>query len=184
MKRTLDFIASGVGLLLISPIFLLIALLIKLNSTGPVLFAQTRVGRNCEAFKLYKFRSMVTNAESVGPYYTQQNDPRITRIGRFIRKTSLDELPQLINVLKGEMSIVGPRPDVPAQRELYTEEEWSERHFVRPGVTGLAQSTLRSEATAEQRKNLDLEYVRKNTIVLDLKIILWTAKQVFRRGSF
>ena len=155
-----------------------------MNSKGPVLFAQTRVGRYGKTFKLYKFRSMVTDAELLGPYYTQQNDPRITPVGRFLRKTSLDELPQLINVIKGDMSLVGPRPDVPAQREYYSEEEWQLRNRVRPGLTGLAQSTFRSDATMEQRKSMDLEYVNKGNIWLDIKIVFWTVRQVFHRGGF
>jgi lipopolysaccharide/colanic/teichoic acid biosynthesis glycosyltransferase len=104
-------------------------------------------------------------------------------VGRLIRRTSLDELPQLINVIFGDMSVVGPRPDVPAQRTNYTEPEWLERHSVRPGITGLAQATLRSEATAEQRTSLDLQYVRNASIMLDLKVMLLTLRQVFGRGG-
>jgi lipopolysaccharide/colanic/teichoic acid biosynthesis glycosyltransferase len=132
---------------------------------------------------MWKFRSMVINAESLGGYSTADRDPRITPIGRFIRKTSLDELPQLLNVLFGEMSIVGPRPDVPAQRSLYTEEEWMVRHSVRPGITGLAQSTLRSEATTEQRKAMDLEYAKNVSFALDVRIILMTIRQVVFKGG-
>ena len=101
-----------------------------------------------------------------------------------MRKTSLDELPQFINVLKGDMSIVGPRPDVPKMKSLYTEDEWTERHIVRPGITGLAQSTLRSSSTMEQRKAMDLEYVRNHSFWFDLKIQFWTVKQVFSKGSY
>ena len=126
---------------------------------------------------------MVINAESLGGYSTADRDPRITAIGRFIRRTSLDELPQLLNVLFGEMSIVGPRPDVPAQRSLYTDDEWTVRHSVRPGITGLAQSTLRSEATTEQRKAMDLEYAKNVSFALDVRIILMTIRQVVFKGG-
>lgn len=126
---------------------------------------------------------MVINAESLGGYSTADCDPRITPIGRFIRRTSLDELPQLLNVLVGDMSIVGPRPDVPAQRSFYTEDEWMVRHSIRPGITGLAQSTMRSEATKEQRKAMDLEYANNASLALDARIILMTIKQIIFKGG-
>jgi lipopolysaccharide/colanic/teichoic acid biosynthesis glycosyltransferase len=133
---------------------------------------------------MLKFRSMVVNAESQGPYHTATNDSRVTRSGRWLRRTSVDELPQLINVLKGEMSLVGPRPDVPEQRALYTEDEWNRRLRVRPGITGPAQATLRSDATSEQRKQLDLSYAESPSIMRDAEILLRTVSQVFGRGSY
>ena len=171
------------ALLFLMPLLLILAAFIRLQDGGPSLFGQQRVGKYGRIFRMWKFRSMVINAESLGGYSTADRDPRITPIGRFIRKTSLDELPQLLNVLFGEMSIVGPRPDVPAQRSLYTEEEWIVRHSVRPGITGLAQSTLRSEATTEQRKAMDLEYAKSVSLGLDARIILMTIKQVIFKGG-
>jgi lipopolysaccharide/colanic/teichoic acid biosynthesis glycosyltransferase len=126
---------------------------------------------------------MVDGAATQGSHFTEDRDPRITRIGGFIRKTSLDELPQLINVLSGEMSLVGPRPNVPKQRVEYTGEEWSKRNAVRPGITGLAQATLRSAATPKERTSLDLEYVDKSGFVYDLWILVLTVRQVLFRGS-
>jgi lipopolysaccharide/colanic/teichoic acid biosynthesis glycosyltransferase len=132
---------------------------------------------------MLKFRSMVKNAAAIGPYFTAADDPRITRVGRFIRRTSLDELPQLLNVLRGDMSLVGPRPDVPAQRTLYTDAEWALRCSVRPGITGLAQALLRSQATEQQRRDLDLRYAREHTLWLDLKIMGWTLGRLTGKGS-
>jgi len=125
---------------------------------------------------MLKFRSMVRNAAALGSHQTAADDPRVTRVGRFIRRTSIDELPQLLNVLVGDMSLVGPRPDVPVQRSLYTDEQWTLRCSVRPGITGLAQALLRSAATPEQRLELDLRYARQRDLWLDLKIMAWTVK--------
>lgn len=132
---------------------------------------------------MYKFRSMVKNASQVGPYFTTDNDPRITRVGRFIRRTSIDELPQVINVLLGDMSLVGPRPDVPVQRSLYTEADWVERCSVRPGITGLAQAMYRSDSTEHQRLEADLRYVREASLWLDLKICWWTLRRLRGQGA-
>lgn len=145
--------------------------MIKTDS-GPAFYTQTRIGRNCQHFPLYKFRSMVINADKIGSYATTKNDSRITPAGRFIRKTSIDELPQLLNVLKGDMSLIGPRPDVPAQQKLYTPEQWQQRHTVRPGITGLAQATIRSSGTMNDRIALDLDYIKKCGFILDC-IIIW-----------
>lgn len=161
----------------------LVAVLVKLDSKGPVIFRQDRVGRYGQIFAIYKFRSMVDNAMSQGPHFTSTDDPRVTRIGRFIRKTSLDELPQLFNVLKGDMSLVGPRPNVPQQRAGYTEDEWNKRNKVRPGVAGLAQALLRSTASPKERTRLDLEYVDKVSVVYDMQLILLTVKQVLLKGG-
>ena len=171
------------ALLILMPLLLITAAFIRLQDAGPSLFGQQRVGKDGRIFRMWKFRSMVINAESLGGYSTAERDPRITPIGRFIRRTSLDELPQLLNVLVGDMSIVGPRPDVPAQRGLYTEDEWMLRHSVRPGITGLAQSTMRSEATTAQRKAMDLEYAKNVSLALDARIILMTIKQVILKGG-
>lgn len=183
MKRLLDMVVSGLALLFASPFMALVALFIKLDSKGPVIFKQQRVGLYGQMFSIYKYRSMVDDAVTLGPHYTSQGDPRITRLGRIIRKTSIDELPQLLNVLKGDMSVVGPRPNVPVQRVEYTELEWDKRNSVCPGITGLAQALMRSDATAEQRTRLDLEYVDKATVFFDVWIILLTVKQVLFRGG-
>lgn len=182
-KRLVDILLSIMALIMLLPIFLILAAIIRLQDGGPSLFGQLRVGQHGRIFRMWKFRSMVINAENVGGFSTADCDPRITPIGRLIRRSSLDELPQLLNVLFGDMSIVGPRPDVPAQRGLYRENEWVVRHSVRPGITGLAQSTKRSEATSEERKAMDLEYAKNVSLALDLRIILMTVKQVIFKGG-
>lgn len=182
-KRLFDVAIATLLLLISSPVLAIIALAIALDSSGGVLFRQQRIGRGGAPFAMLKFRSMVADASRIGPHFTDRGDPRITRVGAFIRRTSLDELPQLLNVLSGDMSLVGPRPDVAAQRGEYTEQEWQARHAVRPGITGLAQATLRSEATASQRKALDLQYAANASLVLDLKILWLTALQVLFKGS-
>ena len=183
MKRMFDIGLSLIILLLALPIMVLVALLIKLESRGPAIFNQKRVGRQGQLFNIYKFRSMVVDASSQGPHFTRPQDPRVTKIGRIIRKTSLDELPQLFNVLKGDMSLVGPRPNVPVQRCEYTSEEWNKRNAIRPGITGLAQAKLRSTATREERTHLDLEYVNKASLTYDIKILLMTIKQILLKGG-
>lgn len=183
MKRAMDLLLSLSALILLAPLLALTALAILLESGRPVLFAQVRLGLGGREFGMLKFRSMVRNAAAIGPYYTAAGDPRITRVGRFIRRTSIDELPQLLNVIKGDMSLVGPRPDVPAQRGLYTDEEWNLRCSVRPGITGLAQAALRSEGTQEQRLALDLRYASEQSCWLDLKIMLWTLRRLGGQGS-
>ena len=183
MKRLLDLTLSLLALLLLSPVLLLTAFAIAVESGLPVLFVQKRVGRGGREFGMLKFRSMVKNADAIGPYFTNRNDPRITGVGRLIRRTSIDELPQLLNVLKGDMSLVGPRPDVPEQRTLYRDDQWALRCSVRPGITGLAQALLRSEGTQEQRLALDLRYVRECSTRLDLRIFAWTVKRLSGKGS-
>jgi len=182
MKRMIDVLVALFLLVLLSPLLVVAALAIPVESPGPVLFRQTRLGQGGREFGMYKFRSMVANAESIGPYHTSGEDPRITRVGRFLRRTSIDELPQLLNVLKGDMSLVGPRPDVPAQRALYSDADWALRCSVRPGITGLAQASLRSQATPEQRLALDLRYARERSLWLDAKIVAWTLGR-FGQGS-
>jgi lipopolysaccharide/colanic/teichoic acid biosynthesis glycosyltransferase len=183
MKRLFDIVCSAFGLLLLVPLFALTALLIFVYDRGPVFYLQQRVGRGGRSFGIYKFRSMHTDADQRGGFSTAANDPRITGIGRVLRRSSIDELPQLLNVLKGDMSLVGPRPDVPKQRVLYTDAEWTERHSVAPGITGLAQATLRSSGTEDQRKALDLEYVRKQSLGFDCRILLLTARQILFVGG-
>lgn len=183
MKRLLDILISLWALTLLAPLLGLTALAIVAESGRPVLFRQTRVGQHGRTFGMWKFRSMVPDAAARGPYFTAADDPRITRVGRVIRRTSLDELPQLWNVLWGDMSLVGPRPDVPAQRALYHEDDWETRCRVRPGLTGLAQALYRSDSTPQQRLDADLRYAREHSLWLDLKIMLWTVKRLTGQGS-
>lgn len=189
LKRLFDFCASLIALIPLSVIFLLIAILIKLDDRGPVIFTQTRVGRNGKLFKIYKFRSMRVNAEDLleklkahnqveGPMFKMKDDPRITRVGKFLRKTSLDELPQLLNVLKGDMSLVGPRPPLPAEVKQYSDYD-KQRLYVTPGCTGLWQVTERNNTGFSGMVKLDLEYIQKASVWLDLKIILMTIKVIF-----
>lgn len=183
MKRLFDIFLALVALVLLFPVMLLVVLLIKLDG-GPIFFKQDRVGLHGTIFRIYKFRSMVVNASSLGGYSTIKGDPRITRVGSWIRRTSLDELPQLINVIWGNMSVVGPRPNVLAQKKDYRDNDWQKRNSVKPGITGLAQATKRSECSFEERLSLDLEYVEHVSMVLDIKIILLTIKQVLGRGGY
>lgn len=183
MKRLLDILAAVFTIALTWPLVLLCALLVWVDGGRPVLFRQERVGLGGQVFRMLKFRSMVVDAADLGSFRTADGDPRITRVGRWMRRLSLDELPQVWNVLVGDMSIVGPRPDVPAQRSGYTAEQWAERHRVRPGITGLAQALYRSSATHEQRLEADLRYARETSLWLDLKIVWWTLARLAGRGA-
>lgn len=183
MKRIFDLLFSTIFIIILLPIYIALALIVKLQDGGPSLFSQQRVGKDGRIFRIWKFRSMIKNAERIGGYSTLDGDPRITPFGHFLRRSSIDELPQLYNVLIGDMSLVGPRPDVPAQSSLYTNKEWSLRQSVRPGITGLAQATLRSKATHAQRIQLDLQYVNNLSFIGDLQIILMTIKQVIQKGG-
>jgi lipopolysaccharide/colanic/teichoic acid biosynthesis glycosyltransferase len=183
MKRVMDIVLAAIALLVLSPVLLATAAAVAMDSGFPVLFRQLRVGRGGRTFGMFKFRSMVRDAATIGPFNTAANDPRITRVGRFIRRTSLDELPQLFNVLKGDMSLVGPRPDVPVQRSLYSDADWALRCSVRPGITGLAQVVLRSEGTEDDRRALDLRYVQERSLWLDLKIMGRTFTRLTGQGS-
>lgn len=180
-KRLIDLFVAILLLIVLSPLFVITALLIQYEDNGPIFYTQKRVGFGGKLFDLYKFRSMKHNVE--GLFYTQENDPRITKIGKFLRKLSLDELPQLINVLKGDMSLVGPRPDVEIQQELYSIGQKEKRNSVLPGITGLAQAKKRSLATFQERIDLDLEYVELRSIVLDFKIMLLTAITLFKKNK-
>ncbi|TPE20413.1 sugar transferase [Clostridium perfringens] len=184
LKRFMDIFASILGLILLSPILIVVSILIKLDSKGPVFFSQKRVGLHGKSFNMYKFRSMVVNAEEIkdklkeqnemsGPMFKMKNDPRITKIGKFIRKTSIDELPQLLNVLKGEMSLVGPRPSLP--KEVKEFEPWMlERLEVKPGITCYWQVMGRNSIGFREWMELDVKYVHERCLSLDLKLIFKT----------
>ena len=178
LKRTMDLIVSLSGLILLSPLLLLVALAIKLTSKGPVFYPQQRVGRDGRSFVLYKFRSMVHRAEAeTGPVWTHPDDPRITRVGRILRRTSVDELPQLWNVLCGDMSLVGPRPERPHFIEQFQGRvpHYLERHRVKSGITGWAQvNGLRGDSSIEERIKYDIYYVENWSLSFDLKILLMT----------
>jgi lipopolysaccharide/colanic/teichoic acid biosynthesis glycosyltransferase len=179
IKRLLDIIASGLGLLLLSPLFIVVALLVKLSSAGPVFFRQERMGRGGCPFAILKFRSMVQDAPQKGGLITFGNDPRITRIGSLLRKTKIDELPQLLNVFKGDMSLVGPRPEVRRYVEMF-QDDYQMILRVRPGITDMASITYRDEATIlGQASNPEEEYVDR---ILPEKIRL--AKEYVQRQSF
>ena len=183
MKRLVDIILSVLGLIVLSPLLLSAALAIYIDSGLPIFFRQTRLGAGGRLFGMYKFRSMRRDAEATGPYYTLGNDKRVTRVGKFIRRTSIDELPQLLNVMLGDMSLVGPRPDVPTQRALYSAQEWQQRCSVRPGITGLAQALIRSTGTHQERLALDLRYTREKSTWLDAKIMWLTLARLNGKGS-
>lgn len=190
VKRTMDIVGVVIGLVLASPIMLVTAIAVKRCDGGPAIFGQERVGKNGKTFRMYKFRSMYQDAEDRlaelqkynevdGPAFKMANDPRITPVGRFIRKTSIDELPQLINILKGDMSIVGPRPPIPREVEQYTDWDWG-RLAVKPGLTCYWQISGRSNLSFEEWMKLDLKYVEEQGLSTDLKIILKTVGVVFR----
>ena len=195
LKRLLDVTGAGLGLLALSPVFVAIALLIRLDSPGPVFFRQERVGRHGRPFLIYKFRSMRADAPRLGGQLTVGRDPRITQVGAVLRQTKLDELPQLINVLRGEMSLVGPRPEVPKYVALYTPEE-RQVLSVRPGITDFASIEYRSESELlakapdpekvyvqeimPHKLRLNLEYLRQQSLALDLAIIFKTIGRVVR----
>ncbi|WP_445765662.1 sugar transferase [Rheinheimera sp.] len=183
MKRFIDITLAVISVVFFMPLMAIAVISILISDRGPIFYKQIRVGLHGKEFHLFKFRTMCVDADKVGPYFTASGDKRITRIGKFLRKTSIDELPQILNVIKGDMSIVGPRPNVPQQKQYYSDFDWQLRHSVRPGITGLAQSTLRSLATEEERLNLDLSYVKNNSILGDFKIIVMTVKQVFFKGG-
>jgi lipopolysaccharide/colanic/teichoic acid biosynthesis glycosyltransferase len=194
VKRLFDVLVSAAALLLLSPLFLGVAIAIKLSSHGPIFYRAVRVGRHGVPFKLYKFRSMVVNADKIGAGITTAHDPRITPIGRFLRRTKLDELPQLINVLRGEMSLVGPRPEDPRYVALYTEEQ---RRVLRarPGMTSLASVRYRNEQALlsgddwetryiqqimPDKLAIDLQYIERATLLSDLGVLWQTFLALFR----
>ena len=188
-KRAIDIIGAGSGLLLLSPVIVIVACAIKFTSKGPIFFSQKRVGKNGELFDMYKFRSMVVNAEELkeklahqnemsGPMFKMKDDPRVTKVGKFIRKTSLDELPQLWNVLKGDMSLVGPRPSL--HKEVVQFEKWMYRRLsVKPGLTCYWQVSGRNNIDFEDWMKLDIKYVDERNIWIDIKLIFKTVLVLF-----
>lgn len=181
LKRFFDIIVSASALLFLLPILSIIALAIILESKGSPLFFQDRVGRDRKIFRIIKFRSMVFGAEKLGTAWTQAADKRVTSVGKFIRQTSLDELPQLWNVLIGDMSVVGPRPILASDEYLYTKEQWELRHSVRSGITGLAQVSGRSSLNLEQQIYYDSKYIKNWSIKSDIDIMLKTIMVIFQR---
>lgn len=181
IKRFLDIVLSLFAITLFAPLMLIIALLIKLDSGGPAIFCQVRAGKDGKPFMCYKFRTMYVNAPDIrnpdGSTYNAEDDPRVTRVGRLLRKTTLDELPQFFNVLKGDMSIVGPRPDLPDQVQFYSERH-KKRLLVKPGMTGWAWVHGRNSIPWELRRDLDVEYVEKYSLWLDFYILLRTIPMV------
>ena len=185
-KRMIDVILSLIGLILLSPIFLVIIIIIKIDDPGPAFFKQKRVGINKSYFNLYKFRSMIENAEGKsGAVLASKSDSRITPVGKFIRATRLDELPQLINVLKGDMSLVGPRPERPEIAEQYYENlpEFAYRLKTKAGLTGYAQVMGKYNTTPYDKLKLDLTYIEKYSVPLDIKLILLTVKIFFKKET-
>lgn len=189
-KRAMDIVGSLLGLIILSPIFLIVSVLIKLEDPkGNIFFSQERNGLNGKTFNMYKFRSMVHNAEELleglmeqneqsGPAFKMKDDPRITKIGKFIRKTSIDELPQLINILKGDMSIVGPRPPIPREVEQYTEYQL-QRLLVKPGLTCYWQVGGRNEIGFDEWVELDIKYIEERNLWIDIKLIFKTVFVLF-----
>ena len=191
VKRIFNIIMSSVAILILSPVFFIVALAIYIDDPkGSPFFVQTRVGRHCKKFKFYKFRSMVSNAEELldqlkeknekdGPVFKMKDDPRITRVGKFIRKTSIDELPQLFNILKGDMSIVGPRPSLPKEVSQYNDYQ-AQRLFVTPGLTCYWQaSKKRDEIPFDEWVDLDIKYILERSWLVDIKVIIKTFSAVF-----
>jgi exopolysaccharide biosynthesis polyprenyl glycosylphosphotransferase len=183
-KRTMDILCSLVGLIILTPLFLIVGTLIKLESKGPIIFSQERIGKDGSVFKMHKFRSMIVNAEELkaklhhknemsGPMFKMKDDPRVTKIGKFIRKTSIDELPQLFNVLKGDMSLVGPRPSLP--KEVMKFDDWMKTRLeVKPGLTCYWQVSGRNDIDFEDWMKLDIRYVRERSTLVDIKLIFKT----------
>ena len=195
VKRFLDIVLSIIGLIVLSPLIIIIAYKIKKEDNGPIFYKQVRVGKNGRHFEMYKFRSMVINADQLleklksknevaGAMFKMKNDPRVTKIGHFIREHSLDELPQLVNVLKGDMSLVGPRPSLPSEVSKYTAYD-KQRLYVIPGCTGLWQATERNDVGFNEMVKLDLEYIRRASLSYDFWIIVKTITIIFKpNGSY
>jgi len=189
-KRCLDILGASIGIILLSILLFFVAVLIKLEDPkGPIFFSQKRIGKEGKEFKMYKFRSMVTDAEAKleellkyneveGAMFKMKDDPRITKVGKFIRKTSIDELPQLFNVLKGDMSLVGPRPPLPREVSEYTNYQ-KQRLLVTPGCTGVWQASARNSVGFEEMVEMDLFYIRNRSFWFDIKIILKTVLVLF-----
>ena len=193
IKRIFDIVAAACGIIILSPLMIIIAVLIKTEDHGPVFYKQVRVGKNGKTFKMYKFRSMFVNADKMldrlkdqndvdGPMFKMKDDPRVTKIGHFIRKHSLDELPQFFNVLIGDMSLVGPRPPLPSEVAKYREYD-KQRLYVTPGCTGLWQATERNEVGFDEMVQLDIKYIQRASFMFDLWIIGKTIKIIIRPNS-
>lgn len=191
VKRFADIICSAIAIILLSPFFIIISIAIKATSKGPVIFVHNRVGKNGKKIGIYKFRSMVINAEELIEKFTPEqkeefkknfklkNDPRITKIGKFLRKTSLDELPQLFNILKGDLSIVGPRPIMEVETKIYGEYK-DMLLSVKPGLTGFWAANGRSDTSYKRRRAMEIYYVKKRSLLFDIKIIFKTVISVFK----
>ena len=177
-KRTMDIVSSLVGLILLSPLFLLVAILIKLDSKGPIIFKQIRIGKNSKPFYIYKFRSMKIDAPNLSTEEFINASDFTTKVGKFIRKTSIDELPQLVNILKGDMSIVGPRPVIEREVRLLEIRKECNVDSILPGITGLAQINGRDYIDDYEKVKYDFEYLSKRNLVLDIKIIINTVLKV------
>ena len=178
IKRVLDFLIAAIGLIVASPLLLVVAILIKIDSKGPVMFRQERTGLNGKNFSIYKFRTMRVEMEVDGRILS--HDERTTKLGNIIRKLSIDELPQLINIIKGEMSFIGPRPWIPEYYNNFTEEQ-KKRVNVLPGITGLAQANGRNAINVFEKIALDIEYTNKISLAMDIKVIIDTIKTVFTK---
>ena len=189
LKRAFDILASVFAIVILIPLWIVTAIVIKIDSKGPVLFKQDRRTKNGRIFKMYKFRSMVINAESMGAgLFNYKDDPRVTKVGRFLRDSSIDELPQLFNVLKGDISIVGPRPSVTYELGEYEtlNRKYKKRFSMKGGITGLAQVKGRNENSWDEKVTFDNQYIdrfKKEGIWLDLKIIWWTIAKVFQHNN-
>lgn len=191
IKRAFDIILSLVALILLSPIFLIISIIVKATSEGPVFFAHKRIGKNGKEIKIYKFRSMVINAEELIKSFTPEqkeefeknfkleNDPRVTKIGKFLRKTSLDELPQLVNILKGDISVVGPRPVMDVETEIFGNYR-DMLLSVKPGLTGFWAANGRSDISYSRRRAMEIYYIKNRSLWMDTKIIFKTVLSVFK----
>ena len=180
MKRCFDLISSLIGIILFSPILLLLALIIKVTSPGPILFKQRRIGKDNQEFMIYKFRTMRIDTPNVATHLLKNPEQYITPIGKFMRKTSLDELPQLFNILKGEMSVVGPRPALYNQYDLIEMRTKVNVHTIKPGLTGLAQVSGRDELELDKKVYFDEIYLNKQSFFYDLKLIFLTVVKVFK----
>ncbi len=177
IKRCTDIIISSILLIISLPVVIIVAIAIKLDSDGPVFFVQDRTGLNSKPFKMIKFRGMVNNALEVGPQLTQINDPRVTRVGRILRRTSIDEIPQFINVLKGEMSLIGPRPEIISITEKFNNEQ-KEVFSFKPGITGYSQVNGRQMLSPGERVNMEVDYYKKANFWSDLLIATSTFKVI------
>ena len=193
LKRLMDIILSIIGIMILSPVYLIIIIVIKLDSKGATIFKQVRVGKDGKNFTIYKFRTMIVQAESkrqldINPedlenfVFQSKSDSRVTKVGNFLRRSSLDEIPQLFNVLFGNMSLVGPRPEIPEVVKYYP-ESYHQRLLVLPGITGLAQISGRGEIELGKTVTYDLDYIKNFSVVLDIKILLLTVVSVFKKDG-